>query len=234
MLKNFTFLILLISFFVGLNLDVMSQNSEDITVEKVNLELDKLIFCPVSRNEFGRCDNKRKIQISVVSPKAEKEGLDYYYLADGGEVIGKGANVVWDFSNARVGNYKITVGVGKNSIITGNIVSKSFTFEACNTCDLGCSCPTISFSAPTAPAKHGDTLIFTARLIGGSQDRLNFNWAVSEGEIIQKIQTESESQILVKISPKPKPKQITATVEVGGLCADCPERTASATVQIKK
>lgn len=223
-------IILIFSSVLSSNLFSQSKSNDDEGVESVNLEMEKIIFCPWARTEEGDCDRKRKIEVSVVSPKAEKEGLDYYYLVNGGEIIGKGSKVIWDFSKAKIGKYTITVGVGNNSIIIGKTITKSFTLEACQDCDGGCVCPSLTIFAPTTVAKRGDTLIFTANLAGGTQDRASFRWSVSAGTIIA---GQGTSKILVKTTKDMKGQIVTATVEVGGLCADCPQTTGSYSVEIK-
>lgn len=229
------FLFALVLCFVSIS-DVSSQsNSEDEVVESVTLDKTKAtLACPwVMRSKSSFCqEDERKIMISTFSPSAEKNGWDYYYFVTGGKIIGEGAKVVWDFSFARPGNHSITVGVGKDGVIKGNLITKNVAAELCE-CHPTCSCPGISVLGPTGVAKRGDTLIFTVNVVAGSQDRPNFNWTVSDEEIIKIIQSENQSQILVKTSSKTKAKKITVTVEVGGLCADCTQRVASATAKIK-
>lgn len=231
------FLFALVLCFVSTS-DVFSQSKskdKDIGVESVSFDKEKAtLACPwVMRSKSSFCqEDERKIMILTFSPSAEKNGWDYYYFVTGGKIIGEGAKVVWDFSVARPGNHSITVGVGKDGVIKGNLITKNVAAELCE-CHPTCSCPGISVLGPTGVAKRGDTLIFTVNVVGGSQDRPNFNWTVSDGEIIKTIQSQNKSQILVKTSSKTKAREIMVTVEVGGLCADCTQTTASATVKIK-
>jgi hypothetical protein len=82
MRKNFTSLLFLFSLFVCLVISsgVVSQSNskdEDAGVESVTLKDEKIIFCPWSRKTEGYCSKQQSIEVSVKSPKAEKEGLDY-------------------------------------------------------------------------------------------------------------------------------------------------------------
>lgn len=227
------FLLISIFCFVLSSTNFSQSKSEDEGVESVSFDKQKATLeCPFSRihSKNTTCtEEKSKIKISTISKDAEKNGWNYYYFVTGGKIVGEGANVVWDFSNSKSGDYLITVGVGKDGIIKGNYVSKMIMADSCENCHPTCNCPGISVSGPTAVAKRGDTLIFTAEVNGGDQDRVKFNWTVLDGTIVF---GQGTKQILVLTSPKMKANSVTATFEVAGLCSDC-QNTASATVKIK-
>ncbi len=235
MKKKLTILLLLLSLIACLTTtsNILAQsNSEAEGVESVSFDKEKAtLACPFGfRSNYKLCNtNDGKIMIKTVSPSAEKNGWNYYYFVTGGKIVGEGANVIWDFSNSKPGTYKVTIGVGKDGIIKGNYVSKMIMADSCQNCHPTCNCPGILVSGPTAVAKRGDTLIFTAEVNGGDQDRVKFNWIVSDGTIVF---GQGTKQILVKTLPNMKASYITATFEVAGLCSDC-QNTASATVKIK-
>lgn len=214
--------------------DVFSQlKVENEGVESVSFDKEKVtLACPwVSLRSKQPCPPEdRKIMVSTISPNAEKNSWNYYYFVTGGKIIGEGANVVWDFTGVRPGDYLITIGVGKDGVIKGNYVSKMVVAYSCENCHPTCSCPGISVTGPTAVAKRGDTLIFTAEVRGSDQSRIEYNWTVSDGTIVF---GQGTKQILVLTSPNMKANSVTATFEVRGICADCTERTVSATVKIK-
>lgn len=72
-------------------------------------------------------------------------------------------------------------------------------------------------------------MIFTAKVSGGSQDSVKYNWIVSEGKIVE---GQGTSTILVKTTNEMKGHTIIATVELGGIGVFCPN-TASASAKIK-
>jgi hypothetical protein len=234
MRKPFTYLLFLFALLICLttssSVATESLGNKDEGVQDVILEKEEILFCPWTRAKSGYCQAEPTITIKAIAKDAEKEGLEFYYFVSGGKILKNGANVLWDFSDSKPGQYSLTVGVGKNRIIKGKTVTKSFVFRECPECHIPCECPSISISSPTAPADAGDTLIFTVNLAGGSQDNEVYNWTVSEGKIIVGQQT---PQILVKTTPEMKGRTITATVEVSGLCEVCLDKTATATAEIK-
>jgi hypothetical protein len=213
--------------------DALSQTKpvEDEGVQDVILDrTEATLACPGVISKSGICNEEaRKIKISTFAKDAEKKDLTYYYLITGGKIIGNGKDVVWDFTNAKPGNYSITVGVGKDGILKGNFITKNVTVRDCE-CDPGYECPSISVTGPTVPADAGDTLIFTVDVKGGSQDIVIYKWTISAGEIVE---GQGTSHVLVKTSPELKGHAITATVDIGGIGEPSCPRNASASAEIK-
>ncbi|MBA3601896.1 MAG: hypothetical protein H0W45_11820 [Acidobacteria bacterium] len=54
-----------------------------------------------------------------------------------------------------------------------------------------------------------------ANVSGGSQDDITYNWKVSAGRII-----EGQGTATIKVAAEGA-KEITATVEIGGVCEEC-------------
>ena len=67
-------------------------------------------------------------------------------------------------------------------------------------------------------------MTFTANVNSGSQENPTYNWTVSQGEIVS---GQGSPVITVQTTPEMAGGNVTATVTVGGLCADCRENTAS-------
>ena len=146
--------------------------------------------------------------------------MTYYYTVSGGRIIGQGANVLWDFSEEkRSGKYTITASVGSDYIIRGKTITKTIDVEECYECGMVCECPTINVSGPTKPIKAGDSFIVTAKVSGGSQDSVKYKWKITDGESIS---GQNAAQIIIKTDPNKKDFNLTATVEINGLCENCP------------
>lgn len=201
------------------------EGVQDVMLDKT----EAILACPGRKSKTGYCDEEgRKINIHTIAENAEKNGLQFYYLVSGGKIIGSGKDVVWDFTNAKSGKYIIAVGVGKNGTIQGSLKTKTVSVFECE-CHPSCLCATISVSGPNALTKVGEDMIFTANVSGGSQDSVIYNWTVSNGKITE---GQGTSRIVVKTTKEMKGQTVTATVDVGGLCAsECP-RNASSTGEV--
>lgn len=92
------------------------------------------------------------------------------------------------------------------------------------TCKL-CVCPELRISEIKATANRGENLTFTANVSGGSET-ITYNWKVSAGKIV-----EGQGTSVIKVAAKGA-QEITATVEIGGVCEECP-REASFTTRIQ-
>ena len=207
----------------------LSADVQDVTLEKEKVYL----WCPmpyISKDTLCPKD-KQNVKVTTVTKDAEKDGLTYYYIVSGGQIIGQGANVVWDFSDAPPGNYTITVGVGGGYVIRGKTVTKTIKVEECSHCHVYCECPTLSILGPTESVKAGDSFIVTAKAQGGSQGRIMYQWKISGGTIIA---GQKASQIIIKTTPDMSGRKIEATVEISGTDPACMcQTTVSETVSIK-
>lgn len=195
-------------------------NKKQEGVENLTLEKDyAYIVCP--EDKYAPCSkDKLSIKVNTLSPDAEDKNLTYYYTVSGGRIIGQGANVVWDFSEEkRPGKYTITASVGNDHIIYGKTITKTIDVEECYECGMICECPTISVSGPTKPIKAGDSFIITTKVSGGSQESVKYKWKITDRQIISE---QNAAQIIVKTDPNKKDFILTATVEISGLCENCP------------
>lgn len=203
---------------------------EYVGVESIALEKDSAFtHCPNHKRVSSECsEDQLQIQIKTIAKGAEENGLKYYYFVTGGKIIGEGANVVWDLTKTRIRNYSITVALGKDSVIKGKTITKSFKVSECPICDLGCDCPIISLSAPQTKIKAGDAAILTAKTSAKDEDEITYNWTVSNGKIEAGNGTR---QIVVRTTEEMKGQTIVVNLEVGGVCYGCEVRFAT-TIEI--
>jgi len=125
----------------------------------------------------------------------------------------------------RAGTYTITSAVDDGCGFCGKTVTKTITVTTCSSCvqpPPACVCPTLSVSGPSDLVPIGQSATFTANVSGGSQNSQTYNWSVSGGTI-----TSGQGTPAISVSADAG-ASVTATVDIGGLCAECP-RTASAT-----
>jgi hypothetical protein len=115
----------------------------------------------------------------------DERNLEYRYSVTAGRIIGKGPNVVWEFPDARPGEYVADVRV-KDRHGTSASSSTRVTFQWCGACDPDLWAPKIQ---PTCPATviEGKPALISIRL-DGPHDRLGkpkFNWSLTAGRIIK-------------------------------------------------
>jgi hypothetical protein len=193
---------------------------ESITLDKTSVTL----WCPLSGlpEDLNNCPKyKENVKVSVSAKSAQSPDLIYYYIVTGGKIIGKGANVIWDFEDTYSGKYELTVGVGKDNVIFGNIMSKTIQVQECPNCDFPhCECPQITISGPNGPIKPGSSIMFEARVEGGVKTSPIYKWTISHGEIIT---GQGKPQIIVK-TPPGIVGEFTAILEVENICTDCPNK----------
>lgn len=201
-------------------------------VENIILDEERVhTWCPSSMSEDAMCSkNDLNVKVKSLSKDAEQNGLKYYYTVSGGEIIGEGADVVWNFADIRPGKYTITASVGNDSLIYGNTVTKTVEVEECPVCDAPCACPTIKISGPVKPIKAGNSFIIKAEINGGSQTSVIYKWKITGGKIVSDA---NAPQIIVKADSDRKNFNITASVELDGLCAICPNYEESKTFVVK-
>jgi hypothetical protein len=216
---------------------VSKTNSVDI--ESISFDKE-LIFtvCPMPSwvpEDFMKdspCSkNHQSIKVSTKISANNENDLTYYYSVSAGKIIGNGSDVIWDLSKTYSGRYSITVGIGKDFVISGKTLTKYITIENC-TCHPPCLCPTnLKITGPTKSIKEGELIIFSASVDFDDKDSsLNYDWKVSNGEIIEGLNT---NQIIVKTNKKSADKKVTATLEVNNdQCTECETLEAKATVNI--
>lgn len=173
------------------------------------------------RSTSGSCGDVQTVGVRTTAVDPEGDVLTYSYTVSGGRITGQGANVTWDLSGARPGTYTITSAVDDGCGFCGTPKTTSVTVGECNDCVAiapECTCATISVTPPSSATAPGDTMTFTANVSGGSQTDVTYNWSVSAGTIV-----EGQGTPVIRVSTAGlQNTNITATVDVGGQCAECP------------
>jgi len=180
---------------------------------------DKVITlgcAPGYKSRSGACNDNRTINVSTNASDAENDVLTYNYTVSGGRIVGSGANVQWDLTGAQPGTYTITTGVDDGCGVCGQTKTETVKVEECPDCVQICSCPTLSVSGPGGTTNPGDTMTFTANVAGAGD--FTYNWTVSAGTIESGQGTRS---ITVRTNKEMSGSNVTATVDLGGVQADC-------------
>jgi hypothetical protein len=201
-----------------------------------NLELSETTIstpCAVGYHpaEGSNCSDNTNVNVKTTAIDPENDVLVYNYTVSGGRIVGQGANVSWDLSGVAPGTYTITSGVDDGCGVCGKTQTKTITVAPCN-CAIDttpCTCPSLSISGPSGVTTAGETMTFTANASGGSQDNVTYNWTVSAGEIVS---GQGTPVITVATTKEMAGSNVTATVEIGNLCASCNDRTRSETAGI--
>jgi hypothetical protein len=202
-------------------------------IQTVNLDRDEVIIpCPVgdSIRENPYCKDDMRVNIRATAKSLNNSEFDYYYTVSGGKIIGRGANVIWDLTGVRYGDYTVTVQVGHEYQFSDKTLSKTVKVYECNHCSIICICPTVSVSGG-GQVRAGETLDFEAHISNGDIETFTFNWAVSQGEIIA---GQGKSKIRVKTTSE-MIGTVKATVEISSanFCQPC-RPTASETADVVK
>ncbi|MBX7169675.1 MAG: hypothetical protein K1X72_01885 [Pyrinomonadaceae bacterium] len=200
-------------------------------VTAVNLDSVKVVLpcAPGLRSKSGGCSDDQTVAVKTDVNNPDNSPLVYQYSVSGGRIVGSGANVNWDLSGVKPGTYTITSAVDNGCGFCGKTQTKTITVETCSDCIQPCSCPSLSVSGPSGQTPIGGSMTFTANLSGGTQDRATYRWTVSSGTITS---GQGTSAITVATTDAMAGQTVTATVEVGGLCADCTGNTGSASGDI--
>ncbi len=172
--------------------------------------------------EGATCSPDMMVDVRTTAVDPENDVLTYVYTVSGGRITGQGANVSWDLTGVSPGTYTITAGVDDSCGVCGTTQTKTVTVANCNCFTpppppINCTCPTISVSGPTDVTQPGETMTFTANLSGGSQRNATYNWTVSQG----RIDSGQGTSTITVLTDASATGNVTATVDVGGLCADC-------------
>ena len=198
------------------------------SVDSVNIS-DTMIMLPCppgTKSESNSCNDNRTVDVATRASDPENDVLTYNYTVSGGRIVGQGANVQWDLSNAQPGTYTITTAVDDGCGVCGKTETKTIEVKACPDCKPVCECVSIGVSGPSGVTNPGDSMTFTANVGGGGD--YTYTWTVSNGTITSGQGTPS---ITVATNRDMAGQNVTATVDVGGLCPECP-RTASETAGI--
>lgn len=175
--------------------------------------------------EGSTCSDDMAVNVTTTAVDPENDVLTYNYTVSGGRIVGQGANVSWDLSGAQPGTYTITAGVDDSCGVCGKTQTKTITVAECN-CVKVCECPTLDVTGPAGVTAPGETMTFTANVSGGTGEAVTYNWEVTSGTIIE---GQGTPVIRVATTPEMAGTSVTGTVTIGGICDDCPNKTASET-----
>lgn len=202
-----------------------------------NLELgESRVTIPCGPNTVPRegttCSTDMAVNVTTTAVDPENDVLTYNYTVSGGRIVGQGANVSWDLTGVNAGTYTITAGVDDGCGVCGQTQTKTITVEACDCVPVvSCTCPdNITVTGPAMITRPGDTMTFTANVSGGSQTDVEYNWTVSNGTIES---GQGTPTITVATTPDMAGGNVTATVDLGGLCETC-VKSASETAGIEQ
>ncbi len=168
------------------------------------------------------CSDDQTVSVATTAVDPENDVLTYNYTVSGGRIVGTGANVSWDLSGAQPGTYTITAGVDDSCGVCGQTQTKTITVQACE-CEVKCLCPTLGVTGPASETAPGETMTFTANVSGGSGETVTYNWTVSAGTIIE---GQGTPVIKVATTPEMAGSNVTATVDIGGVCDACPKNAS--------
>jgi hypothetical protein len=139
--------------------------------------------------------------------------MTYNYTVSAGRIVGSGANVTWDLSDARPGTYTITTGVDDGCGACGKTNTQTVEIRNCPNCVTNCACPTLSVSGPSGVVTPGQPMTFTATSSGD----VTYNWSVSNGTISSGQGTSSITVDTTGLAGQ----NVTATVNIGGTDPAC-------------
>lgn len=159
-----------------------------------------------------RASDDMIIDVSSKAEDPENDVLTYKYTVSGGKIIGRGANVKWDLTDARAGTYHITAGVDDGCGICGATKKATVTVDECPTCGL-VNCPTIELRGPNATDIVGEYLV-TANISGGSQIDVKYDWTITNGEIVE---GQSTPFIRVRASSTTSDTMVTLKLDLVGI-----------------
>lgn len=196
-------------------IDVVNQPA---VIDSVNLDKTEIsIGCPPGqKSASGACDESRSVSVATSAHDPENDTLVYNYTVSGGRIVGSGANVSWDLSEARPGTYTITTGVDDGCGVCGKTETRTVTIKECADCQMICSCPSLSVSGPAGTTAPGQSMTFTANVSGTGS--YTYNWSVSSGTITS---GQGTSSITVETTNEMAGQTVTATVDLGGVQSDC-------------
>lgn len=174
--------------------------------------------CPAGQRSLsGGCTDNTTVNVATTAVDPENDVLVYNYTVSGGRIVGNGANVQWDLSGLQPGSYTITAAVDDSCGLCGKTQTQTVRVVNCPDCGAPCECAVISVTGPSSITQPGESMTFTANAVGGTSSNLTYNWTVSAGTITSGQGTPS---ITVATTREMANSSVTATVNVGGQCAD--------------
>lgn len=155
-------------------------NSIDLSDTEVKIP------CPAGTipREGEVCDDDQTINVRVNATDPENDPLTYNYTVSGGRIVGTGESVSWDLSGVEPGSYTLTATIDDGCGVCAEPKTETVTVAECDCVQPPCNCGSLEVSGPPAVVKPGETMTFTASIVGGDQQNVTYNWSVDRGEII--------------------------------------------------
>jgi hypothetical protein len=191
---TFAILCLVLGFFPS---DQPNTSPQPLTIKSFAVASPRVVLCPKSMRPDGVTGclsiEKLRLDLKVEVVAGNERDLEYRYSVTGGRIIGKGPKVVWEFHDARPGEYLADVRVKDRH---GPSASSSTTvnIQLCGTCEWCGNCdpefgpfPQIQPSCP-ATVIEGKPALISIRLTAGSYKRfgkLKYKWSLTTGRIIK-------------------------------------------------
>ena len=132
--------------------------------------------------EGVECRDDQTVNVRTNATDPEGDVITYNYTVSGGRIVGQGENVTWDLSGVNTGTYTITVAVDDGCGVCSETKTETVEVTECD-CVKICECPTLTVDGPRESVKPGETMTFTANVVGGNQQSITYNWEVSQGTI---------------------------------------------------
>ena len=207
----------------GINLP--QRNQHPVIQSFASSQADKN-FCPFV--DIPSCGYTVNLEVTASDPNNDK--LTYRYWVSFGEIIGTGAQVVWDLRKGKgpiLGQQTARVEVtdGRGGKASSSV---SINVRICGNCDVP-PCRTLEVSCQDNVAESERTSFKANVSDDESRRKLRFHWKVVNGKIV----SGQGSQTLTIRSAGLPGEVVTATVDVEGFPASC-IRTASCSVRIEK
>jgi hypothetical protein len=203
---------------------VVEEQSKIPIIEAIRFDKTEVYkSCPFLKRyrSVGCPIEEENVTLSILSKNVDDLDLEYYYIVSGGSIEGNNGSAKWNLSGLPVGEYSLTVAIGKNGKLYSKPETKTVKLVPCECCLFPCSCPVFSIKLPSESPKHGDLIVISLSISGGEVDLPESKWNIVGGTIVFGQGTKT---LFVKVSDDFSISKLHATVEVSGtnLCsAEC-------------
>jgi len=117
-----------------------TENTENLIDDRIsnvtNLTLSaKNLFIRCSNSDEKKdCNNDLKINVQTTAIDTDSDRETYKYIVSAGKIIGEGAEVVWDLTDVKEGNYIITAGIEIDGKILGQTKTETVIIKEGSDC----------------------------------------------------------------------------------------------------
>lgn len=170
------------------------------------------------------CEGQSRVRLTANATSGSSAALRYKWTANGGRIIGSGADATWDLTGERAGVYQAVVDVDEGDENCASFSSIAVVVTACPPpIQPPPSCPTVTVSCPDSATENAP-VTFTGNVSGGSTNVTpTYTWTITAGTI-----TSGQGTPTITVDTAGLAGQtIRATLDVGGYGMPCP---ASCTV----